>query len=541
MRSLKLGLFIVAYAYAACLSLALELTETYQSPRSILFAATVGGSSHANWVLDIMNQLHARGHRIAFATNDDHVRFGHMANIKTISMGPSTIPKDSLIHQDNAHLDPQHVMGTLIGQIIDAYPNEYTSLVRIMQEEKADLAICDHFVDPCMEAAQQLGLPFIVTSTLAIAPGNAHLRSKVDASASYVSSGIGLYGVHNGQIGFWDRVYYNYLFMPKFIWSHLSTLMRMANVKESVGLVPAMDMMASWQHSLKMVNTAFGLENARPLGPLVEFLGPILPRNYAPLTDDMLSFLDAHARVVYVAFGQKAIPSMDDRQLLWTALLSLLDTHTFDGLVWVDGHFDQLPSDFQVTTSNRTYTTHDLKTHPHISLSKWAPQVAILLHRSTSLFLTHGGAGSLHEALYAMVPMAVFPFVGDQMGLARNIEAQGLGVFLDRSRPEMIMEKLQLPLKNSSIQKRVQQYGASVQIHAKHAVTRGADLVEEVLCTWDPERRLLPHRHQASFDLPWIVTYNVDVYLFFSTSLAVVAWSTVRLAQRLRPTKAKLD
>lgn len=45
-----------------------QLFPTYSSPKSILFACTIGGSSHANWVLAILNDLKHRGHQITFAT-----------------------------------------------------------------------------------------------------------------------------------------------------------------------------------------------------------------------------------------------------------------------------------------------------------------------------------------------------------------------------------------------------------------------------------------------------------------------------------------
>jgi hypothetical protein len=44
----------------------LSLTETYSEPKNIAFSAVFGGSSHYNWVLVILNELHNRGHNVSF-------------------------------------------------------------------------------------------------------------------------------------------------------------------------------------------------------------------------------------------------------------------------------------------------------------------------------------------------------------------------------------------------------------------------------------------------------------------------------------------
>jgi hypothetical protein len=227
-----------------------------------------------------------------------------------------------------------------------------------------------------------------------------------------------MYGVHNNQITLYERIYHNYLFTLSFLWSNLDTLMKVGRTKKDLGLSSSSDTMATWSNSLKLVNTAFGLENARPLGPLVEFIGPILPQTYGSISGTVYeTFLDTHPNVIYVAFGQNANPSLLDRKLIWSSLLSLLEENTIDGVIWVDGHFGDMPSDMQfVTLRQTTFTPSEVSSHTQVLLTDWAPQMAILQHPSTTAFLTHGGAGSIHESLYAAVPMAVFPFVGDQLG-----------------------------------------------------------------------------------------------------------------------------
>ncbi|KAI8092895.1 uncharacterized protein BX664DRAFT_294266 [Halteromyces radiatus] len=506
-----------------------ELNPTFRTSKNILFACTVGGSTHANWVLAILNELETRGHNVTFATRDDHSRFGKKYGIDTISVGPPTVPKQHIIFEDNKHLDPNTVMGTLIGHIADAYSSEYNAFKELIKTRQINLVICDHFVDSCIEAARFHNLPFVITSTLAIAP---------DARASFIGSGISLYGVHNNQLSLFERIHHNYLFTASFLWRNFNTLMNVAKIKKDLGIVASADTMASWRNSLKLVNTAFGLENARPLGPLVEFIGPILPQHYQSLKNTPYeTFLDRHNRVIYVAFGQNAIPSLLDRQLIWSSLLSLLDVGDIDGVIWADGFADKVSQHSKyITLQQKEYTLLDIKSRSDVFISSWAPQMAILQHSSTAVFLTHGGAGSLYESLYAAVPMAVFPFVGDQLGAARNMEDQGLGVRLDRddtvSNTAALLRTLVDNTQDNSnlgykIRNNVKRYSALIQIHSQHAVQRGADLIEEVVFAG------VSHRFEASRNMTFFKVYNLDIYLLFASIVMVCLWIGRWIIQQL--------
>jgi hypothetical protein len=48
---------------------------------------------------------------------------------------------------------------------------EYAAFSELLEHKAIDLVICDHFVDSCIEAARSRNISFVITSTLAIAPG----------------------------------------------------------------------------------------------------------------------------------------------------------------------------------------------------------------------------------------------------------------------------------------------------------------------------------------------------------------------------------
>ncbi|MCD1261638.1 glycosyl transferase family 1 [Paenibacillus athensensis] len=61
----------------------------------------------------------------------------------------------------------------------------------------------------------------------------------------------------------------------------------------------------------------------------------------------------------------------------------------------------------------------------------YVPQTELLPH--VRLFVTHGGMNSVHEALYAGVPLVVVPQSADQPVIARQVARLGAGVALDMS------------------------------------------------------------------------------------------------------------
>ncbi|KAG0929367.1 hypothetical protein G6F31_017374 [Rhizopus arrhizus] len=80
-----------------------------------------------------------------------------------------------------------------------------------------------------------------------------------------------------------------------------------------------------------------------------------------------------------------------------------METDDIDGILWSVRDMEHLFPETLQTRSGRVYPIRDLfdkKEGQDILFLEWAPQVAILHHPSTQLFLTHGGIGSVYEALY---------------------------------------------------------------------------------------------------------------------------------------------
>jgi MGT family glycosyltransferase len=64
--------------------------------------------------------------------------------------------------------------------------------------------------------------------------------------------------------------------------------------------------------------------------------------------------------------------------------------------------------------------------HPNARIESYVDQWAVL--RNADVFVTHHGLNSTHEAIFNEVPMASYPFFGDQTALARRCQDLGLAL-----------------------------------------------------------------------------------------------------------------
>lgn len=286
--------------------------------------------------------------------------------------------------------------------------------------------------------------------------------------------------------------------------------------KRAIGLEPKFEAPeAAWKDSLKLVNSLFGYTPARPLGPLSEHVGPIIPKKYKPLTGELEQYFSSHKRVAYIAFGQQAVPSEENIKLILTSLLESIETGVLDGFLWATVNSAGFFPDSVTTSSNTTYSVQEMFNHvnPHARMIKWAPQISILVNPSTAVFVSHGGLGSWYESMYAGTPMVMFPFFGDQPGNALIIDRSGLGgIIKSNSRVEdtvALFKKVVLD-KNGEIKKNVKRIQALTQIHSEHSIIRAADIVEEVAYTHKDGK--LPHRQSADHNMSYIKSHNIDLY-----------------------------
>ncbi|GAN01151.1 UDP-glucosyl transferase family protein [Mucor ambiguus] len=489
--------------------------QTFRQPKKIAFSVFSGGSSHTNWVLSIIEELSKRGHTTTFLTKDSYKESGkNFPSIETVSLGDNSKNNNAfkLLSENirEATLASTSVNFIKFGEA--TFEEDYQNTLQFFKSRKIDVAVCDHFCISCQEACTTLQIPFLITNSLAVAP---------DTEAPYINSDDMLVRVPTSlEMTFFERVYKHLIEPVEIFFKMYKLIEEQKQHYLALGIKdPVYPHEERWKNSIKMFNTAFGFEPARPLGPLVEFIGPIIPKTAASvLTKELNQFLINRQRVAYIAFGQHAVSTKDEITILLAGLLEAYEADDIDGIIWsTRGLGDIFPSTL-TTESNTTYAVHKLMkqemTGDFVFLD-WAPQTSILDHQSTILFVTHAGAGSWHEGLHAGKRLVFFPFFADQPVNSLMGEKFGMGLRVNykgtRQEAAKVIQRVARD-KDGSFQANVKRFQALVQIKSKAGVGRGADLVEEV--AFMHQNTLLHHRKDVKRDLSFIKAYNLDVYAF---------------------------
>ena len=270
--------------------------------------------------------------------------------------------------------------------------------------------------------------------------------------------------------------------------------------------------------NIKLVNNIYGFTAPKPIGSYSEYVGPIIPKQYKPLTSDLEAYLNSHKRVAYIAFGQTAVLSAKDIGLVLPSVLDSLEAGHFDGFLWATGNSTEYFPDTITSSSGTTYNVSDMFDHknPHARMIEWSPQTAVLMHPSTALFVSHGGLGSWYESMYTGTPVVMLPFFGDQPGNALIVERSGLGGMIRRDQPvSEVTDLFKNVVENDEIKNNVKRTQALIQIHSEHGIIRGADIVEEVAYTHKDGK--LPHREPAGRRMSYLRAHNYDLYMALFT------------------------
>lgn len=338
----------------------------------------------------------------------------------------------------------------------------------------------------------------------------------------------------------WTRFYNKYVFEIKLLRTLLKVYSQNTGGQSESGISFDQVIPAKVQDSVKLVNNFFGLEPARPLGPLVRFVGPILSSSFPGLDARSAEFLNAHERVAYIAFGHHSICAPHELKNLWTALIDTIEAKTIDGFLWVISDTSNFPEIITSTLGTKVNVSDIVSNggnYPHYHFSKWAPQFAVLQHPSTALFITHGGANSLFESLYIGKKMLFHPYFGDQDTNVRMMEKLGVGLVYDRftSNAKDITRKIKLIIEDTDEEfaRSVRRLSALVQLKAAEAIPNAISTIEEVIFASDVDE--VPHLYPASRNMTYIKANNIDLQfllLCIASIICLLAYFTGRAIYR---------
>ncbi|CAF2528501.1 unnamed protein product [Rotaria sp. Silwood2] len=148
------------------------------------------------------------------------------------------------------------------------------------------------------------------------------------------------------------------------------------------------------------------------------------------------NFIDIKKPLIYFSFGTAVMGNLWNQQLDVREKLKLF-IHTLTKL-WENKNFNIIFVNLGKEIGNEY--------PPNWQVVQYADQIDVLSR--ASVFITHAGGNSFHEAVIAQVPMVAIPFFGDQLLIAHQIEKLGLGINLiadneiDTKKPKNFLNEL---------------------------------------------------------------------------------------------------
>ncbi|KAL4811083.1 hypothetical protein BDV18DRAFT_155696 [Aspergillus unguis] len=400
--------------------------------RKILLVVTTGGFTHAAPVFEIGRVLAERGHEIEFATLEGQEvwvdDYSFISKLRLLGAGPTPAQLDSHYRRMQAWDISKGISQTMGSKyLFDSFwPQTYHRLKEIMDDPatRPDMIVADFFVDAVNDIHYEYKLPIAV-----VCPNVPAFQ----LPCPYIPGkpGFQLPGTMTSEdTSLWLRIMNEIFFLPD-----IPAIIRAAKwskkmrVENGVFYPPHKPSKPDY---LIFVNSFFGLEIPRDLPPTAAPVGPLLSPTYPPLDKECEGFFASHNAVLYIALGTHIIPPHEHAAKIVMAANRLLEDGLIDGVIWAMGETCRADLDksasFQLHKTNQLTTLDSLLTnkHPHWLFPFFAPQRAILAHRSTKLYFTHGGGSSANEALYHGKPMLCMGIFADQIANTARLVAGGV-------------------------------------------------------------------------------------------------------------------
>eukprot|EP00940_MAST-03C_sp_MAST-3C-sp2_P003397 g3397.t1 len=214
---------------------------------------------------------------------------------------------------------------------------------------------------------------------------------------------------------------------------HLNTV----RYERGLSLLPALPGFDhAWVPRPTIRTTTWGLEYPSPTSPLVRMVGPMtwtsttrgaIP-NSGTNDDDLRRWLDnasaSGTSVVYVSFGT----NLDASPSIVRRLYAKLCRSSKEGYrtLWSSRMLAAVADEAEQSVEGHK-GDGDVVTRRRCRVERWVNQQSVLGHPSVRLFVSHGGANSVHEAIAEAVPVIVVPLGLDQHDVASRAEASGAG------------------------------------------------------------------------------------------------------------------
>ncbi|KAJ9057552.1 hypothetical protein DSO57_1021625 [Entomophthora muscae] len=495
-----------------------------------------GGStrSHIKAMLEVGQTLAERGHAVRYVAMDDNLPYADGYNITAVGLGSkgayrSTFAKiiDTCCKGKMGQEYNRGFASTANEWLSECYQHEYMPLLKHIQNDPPALMVCDLFANPCIEMAEQKGIPLVI--------GIQALDYLGIFNAPYVANDPRFSPQTIDQLSFGRRVF-DSVMIPYLKWKVWKTITGNINqLRLKFGSNATWFPRGAFHYGVGLANSFVGFEAAQPLPPNIKLVGPILSQHPPPLDESLTAYLLTHNRVLFVAFGSLLSLQPPELTRILNGALEAMERGHIDGLIWGLGK----------TLVTGLPSKHDFLADSRFLFLPWAPQQAILNHPHTILFLSHGGLESCFEAMHSRTPVLTLPFFGDQEHNSRKLYDLGVGFNLDPFNID-IASSIDALLSRPTLASSLDKAQALINPHRRRR-EEAANYIEdhlEMAQACRPHFPYIPgsgtppcelsHLLPASTHMSYFTANRVDVYLFLfimvlatASAIASLIYSTL--------------
>ncbi|EEY70366.1 uncharacterized protein PITG_05764 [Phytophthora infestans T30-4] len=458
----------------------------------------------------LAESLLSRGVRVGFALPENCRQWvSDLEGLEFISLG-NIVGKGRATALDPSEL---HSLG-----VYESYANTlryYASFQRPMfgalledfEDERPDLVVVDRFTFAGFDACHRLQLPYVVNDP--------HLLFDIDSPPAYIPAPFSSFTMHKTSV--LERCLNSY-YRLRFRLQLVHVYKEINAVRQEHGLEAIDSKHQMHGHALVLVNSVFGLDEARPMAPQFKMVG----------------LLQSHKlqRERQEANGRSSFPA---------ALTTWLEApeHQDKPLIFISFQTDvPLTPEFITATMNALETVNarllwkitlqeqaafDLRSRPRDSvmfLGDGLDEATVLaLAPEIELLVTAGDFASMQEALVAGVPVLGLPHSAEQVEGVNAVVRAGAGLQLDG---KSFSESSLRDAVNRMLVDEHEHFKANAEHLGKLLKTGGGvdRAVNELLAVAQfGARHLLPMRNLQ----PLYKTYLVDVYLIYGAILCGAA------------------
>ncbi|GMF15523.1 unnamed protein product [Phytophthora lilii] len=453
--------------------------------------------------------LLARGVRVGFALPENCRQWvGELDGLEFISLG-SIAGKGRATAPDPAEL---HALG-----VYESYASTlryyasfqrpmFGALLEDLEDDRPDLVVVDRYTFAGFDACHRLQLPYVVNDP--------HLLFDIDSPPAYIPAPFSNLTMHTTSV--LERCLNSY-YRLRFRLGLVHVYKEINAVREEHGLEAIDSKHQMHGHALVLVNSVFGLDEARPMTPQFKMVGLMQSRK---LQLERASPDAGRSRFPEALTSWLEAPEHQGKPLLETEV-ALADCAVLSGMQM--NALETVDARLLWKITLQEQAAFDLRSRPRDSVlflgDGLDDSTVLALAPEVELLITAGDFQSMQEALVAGVPILGLPHSAEQVEGVNAVVRAGAGLRLDGS--SFSESSLRLAVDRMLVDNH-ERFKANAErlgemIKTGGGVERAAD---ELLAVAEfGARHLLPMRNLQ----PLYKTYLVDVYLIYGAILCGAA------------------